>query len=116
MTQKASLLEDISFNDNRPAVKLMLESGFSKEIRIAFKPNQIMKEHQTSYPIVVQIMEGKIDFGLEGEIITLKKGDMIALDGNVAHDLKAREKSIVRLSLSKFDSTTRVKEVVDKKQ
>ncbi len=112
MTKKASLLDDITFKDTGPAIKVLLESGFSKEIRIAFKANQIMKEHQTSYPIVVQIMEGEIDFGIEGEITTLKKGDLIALDGNVAHDLKAREKSIVRLSLSKFDSTARVKEVL----
>ncbi|BDS13597.1 cupin domain-containing protein [Aureispira anguillae] len=109
--KKASFLEEIVFNDSRPAIKLIVESKFSKEIRIAFNANQVMKEHQTAYPIVVQIIKGEIAFGVKGEILTLKEGDMIALEGNVPHDLKANKESIVRLTLSKLDKVARVESV-----
>ena len=107
----ASLTENLEYNDQRPAVKVLLETEANKEIRIAFKEGQGLKEHKTPFPIVVEIFEGAVDFGVNGETRALKKGDLIALSGNVPHDLKAKEDSIVRLSLTKADKAERVEEV-----
>lgn len=109
----SSLSEQIEYNENKPAVKVLLESEAGKEIRIVFKKGQIMKEHKTPFPIVVEIFEGAIDFGVNGEVQSLKRGDLIALDGNVPHDLNAMEDSIVRLSLNKADTAQRVEKVVE---
>lgn len=108
-----SLTENLEFLENKPAVTLMMESKTSKEIRIALKNGQMMKEHQTKFPITVEIFEGAIDFGVKGEILHLKRGDIISLDENVPHDLLAKEDSIVRLSLALADSENRVKEVIE---
>lgn len=77
------------------------------------KAGQEMKEHKTSFPIVVQLVEGKIDFTVSGEVLNLAKGDLIALDGGVPHSLDALEESIVRLTLTKADQVDRVKQVLD---
>jgi len=110
--QVASLTQDVVFHESRPTIQVLLDTNAGKEIRIAFRKGQIMKEHQTPFPIVVQVFEGTIDFGVNGAIQNLKRGDMIALEGGVPHDLTAMEDSIVRLSLSKSDSVKRVKKVV----
>ncbi|MBZ9632460.1 cupin domain-containing protein [Salegentibacter sp. LM13S] len=109
--KKASLTENLDYKENSPAVKVLFETEASKEIRMAFKAGQGLKEHKTSFPIVVEVFEGAIDFGVQGEIQALKKGDLIALEGNVPHDLKAKENSIVRLSLTKADTAERVENV-----
>ncbi len=107
----ASLVTSLEYNETRPAVQVLMETDSSKEIRIAFKKGQIMKEHKTPFPIVVEIFEGAIDFGVHDTIYNLKKGDLVALDGNVPHNLKAIDNSIVRLSLNTLDSVKRVEGV-----
>lgn len=72
---------------------------------------QLMKEHQTPYPIIVHLLEGELEFGVKGFVHLLKKGDIIALDGGVPHDLTALKDSIVRLTLSKHDNAERVEKV-----
>jgi len=107
-----SLTENIVHKEDKPAIQILLKTSFSKEIRIAFKAGQIMKEHMAPGPIVVEVFEGVIDFGVNGKILHLKKGDLITLDALVPHDLKAIEDSIARLTLSKSDDVERVFKVI----
>jgi len=110
----ASLTKNLEYNDSKPAIQVLMETNTSKEIRIALKKGQIMKEHKTPFPIVVEVFEGKINLSVNGEVLSLEKGDLIALEGNVPHDLKAEADSIVRLTLTKADSVKRVEDVVNK--
>jgi len=71
----ASIYQDLEFNENKPAIKAILETDFTKEIRILMRENQEMKEHQTPFPIVVELLEGEIIFGVEGQNYEVKKGD-----------------------------------------
>lgn len=108
----ASLTKDLLYNDSKPAITVLFETESTKEIRIAMKKGQMMKEHKTAFPIVIEIFEGSIDFGVNGELHPLSKGDLITLEANTPHDLKSTSDSIVRLSLSKLDKTERVIELV----
>lgn len=110
--KKFNILEDLVYSKEKVQIKAMFESDSSKEIRIVFTENQIMKEHKTNFPITVQIVEGSIDFGVNGEVHTLIKGDIVSLEASIPHDLKALKDSIVRLSLSKNDSVNRVNGVL----
>ncbi len=107
----ASLTNDIQYHETRPTIQVLFETETGKEIRIAFKKDQVMKEHKTPFPIVVEIFEGSIDFGVNGKVHKLNKGDLVSLEGGVPHDLTAMKDSIVRLSLNKSDSIKRVEEV-----
>lgn len=109
----ANIYQEVEYNENKPLIKVLFETDFTKEIRIAMQKNTQMKEHQTPFPIVVEMVEGVVHFGVQGEVKHLKKGDLIALDGGVPHDLKAEENSIIRLTLTKYDSSKRVEAVAN---
>ena len=102
---------DIEYNDRRPVTKLILDTSFSKEIRILFRKGQIMKEHSAPFPIIVHVLKGEIDFRLQGISNRLKAGSIVTLEDDVLHDLTAREDSIVRLTLSKMDNPERLEKI-----
>ncbi|MCK5069372.1 MAG: hypothetical protein KAR01_02480 [Desulfocapsa sp.] len=108
----ANILKDVTYNEKRVAISVLLETATSKEIRIVFTKDQLMKEHQTPHPITVELVEGTLDFGVEGKVHHLVKGDILSLDGGVPHDLLAKSECIVRLTLSKADTLQRVEDVL----
>lgn len=107
-----SFSNDVDFGDNKINTKVILESAFSKEIRILLKQGQVMKEHKAPFPIIVHVLEGEVDFGVQGDVHALKKGDIITLDASVPHDLTAIRNSSIRLTLSKLDKMKRIEKVV----
>ena len=111
--QVASMLKDLKFDDKKPAILILLDNSYSKEIRIAFRELQEMKEHKAPFPISVEVFRGEIEFGVNDEIVTLKDGDIITLDANIPHSLIAKKESIVRLSLNKSDNINRVSAVLN---
>ena len=110
----AAIFNELEFNKEKPLIKVLFETSFTKEIRIAMHKGTQMKKHKTSYPIVVEIVDGNIDFGVENEVLNLQKGNLISLESSVPHDLKANEDSVIRLTLTKNDETSRVQKVVEK--
>ncbi len=111
--KSSSLLKNIEYKEDKPAINVLFETESTKEIRIVMRKDQIMKKHQTPFPIVVEMFEGELDFGVEGNLHHLTRGDILALDGGVPHDLLAKSDCIVRLTLSKSDSVKRVEKVAE---
>jgi quercetin dioxygenase-like cupin family protein len=110
--QKTNILQNANYNNEKPAISVLFETDFTKEIRILFKQGQLMKKHQTPYPITVEMVDGNLDFGVNEHVYNLKKGALVALEGGIPHDLLAKTDCIVRLTLSKQDSVQRVESVI----
>ena len=111
--KSASLRRELQYKGDKVPINVMMETETSKEISILFRKGQAMKEHKAGFPITVEIHQGSITFGVNGEKMILQAGDLISLDANVPHDLHAEEDSIVRLTLSKLDTVERVKKVLE---
>lgn len=108
-----SFKDAVEFDEVRVKTKVIIETSFSKEIQILMKTGQFMKEHKTPYPILIHLLEGKIELGLQGNKLLMNCGNVIALEGDIPHDLMAIENSIIRLTLSKYDKVERVENVVN---
>lgn len=109
--QLTSFLKDITYGDKNPVITKLIENEATKEIRIVFRKGQEMKKHKTKFPITVAVFEGEIGFGVDNVTYVLKRGDVISLEPNIMHNLIASENSIIRLSLSTYDSVQRVQNV-----
>ncbi|PIE50301.1 MAG: cupin [Flavobacteriales bacterium] len=104
---------DKNCTESKIKTRVIIETSFSKEIQILLPKGELMKDHQTPFPILIHILDGKIDLGVNGKSELMESGDIIALDGGIVHHLKAHENTIVRLTLSKQDRVERVNEVIN---
>ena len=110
--KETSFYENLSFDENKISPTVILETSFTKEIRVLLKEGQLMKDHKTPFPIIVHLLDGEIDFGVNGKTYSLEKGNILTLEGGVMHNLKAKKDSIIRLTLSKFDDLKRVEKEI----
>ncbi len=112
--EQSSLFTNLEFNKSKPVITVLFETSFTKEIRIAMHAGTHMKKHQTAFPIVVELVEGKLDFGVKDSVYQLDKGSIIALESSVPHDLKAKTNCDIRLTLTKSDLAERANKVIEK--
>ena len=103
-----------NFLENEVKVNVLSQNSNAKEIQILLAKDAIMKEHKAPFDISVQVLSGKISFGVLDKEFILNELDMISLKANEIHSLKALENSIVRLSLAQSDTIARVKDVLKK--
>lgn len=69
-------------------------------IRIAFQAGQIMKEHSTTAPLVVQVLSGELAFRVGGDEIIMPAGAILFVEPTTVHELEARQDTHVLLTLS----------------
>ncbi len=77
----------------------LLKAAQLELIRIVLLAGKEMREHKVPGEITVQCIEGCIEFRALGENLTLKSGDLVHLQGNQLHALKAIEDSSVLLTI-----------------
>lgn len=80
-------------------MEVMFEYGGSKEIKITLAKGCKIEDHKAPKQIGVQVLSGKIKFGVGGEYLQMSAMDSIFLEQGVIHSLEGLENSIVRLSL-----------------
>jgi len=111
--QSTSFYEDIIYGGSKPAIKLLLETPTSKEVRICIAAGQVMAEHKSPFSILIHILKGEITLGIQGQQQQMKAGQLISLGPHVPHDLTAIADTIVRLTIHKNDRLDRVENIIN---
>lgn len=68
-------------------------------VLIGMRENAELKAHTAAGHIMVQVLEGKIDFKTEEKTTVLEKGQMIALQQSILHSVVAVKESFFLLTV-----------------
>lgn len=49
----ASLTNNLKYEENRPTIRVLIDTEAGKELRIVFKEKRFLKTHPSLFPIVV---------------------------------------------------------------
>ncbi|MBK9631158.1 MAG: cupin domain-containing protein [Saprospiraceae bacterium] len=85
-------------NSDRNSVTLY-KSETMRIVLLGLQKNAELKVHKSNGAISVQVLEGKINFTTEQENVLLDKGQMIALQENILHGVRAVTESFFLLTL-----------------
>lgn len=77
----------------------LFKSDTMRIVLIGLRQNAELKPHKANGVISVQVLEGKIEFTTEQKGTILEKGQMIALQENIVHGVKALTESFFLLTL-----------------
>ncbi|MET3731984.1 hypothetical protein [Moheibacter stercoris] len=86
-------------DSDRNAVTLF-KSETMRIVLIGLHENAELKPHKANGVISVQVIEGNIEFTAEDQITSLEKRQMIALQENIIHSVKALTESFFLLTLA----------------
>ena len=104
----ASLTKNVIHSENKMTVNVLLETECTKEVRITIRKGEVVREHFVSLPMVIELFEGRVDFGIQGNLYAMEKGDLLTLGANIPHDLRANADSIIRMTLLKFEHKKKI--------
>ena len=87
-TEFGEVANVVEIKDSSKTVKVLNENG-PKVIGLGFKKGQGLEKHNTPTPAFLQVLEGEIEFSIEGKTYQLKAGSFYKIPAKIEHELKA---------------------------
>ncbi len=78
----------------------LFKSETMRIVLIGLHKNAALKPHKANGVISVQVLEGQIEFTVEPQSTQLEKGQMITLQENITHSVRAAVESFFLLTLA----------------
>jgi quercetin dioxygenase-like cupin family protein len=82
------------------AARTLVKNGSLRATLIALAGGGELAAHSAEGPITVHVLEGALEFGVEGKKWSLRKGSFLALDAGVEHSARSAEGAIFLLTVS----------------
>jgi len=79
--------------------KTLLDEGPVKLILFAMDAGQELSEHAAPFAATVQVLEGRLTFGVGGQHREMTRHDWVAMPPNAPHDVSAVEPTTFLLTL-----------------
>ena len=86
-----NIIDQLQFNSSRPATHVIRKTPSLKYFAVGLLEGQILQKHKTSHPTVLTVLDGAVDFAIEGEIIRLKKCDTFEIPVGIEHEVQGVE-------------------------
>jgi quercetin dioxygenase-like cupin family protein len=103
MSEIFNLKEKIDYAENSVVSKTILKKPAGNITLFAFDKAEGLSEHSSPHEALIQVIEGKAEVTIGGNINILQDGDCIILPAAIPHALKAIEKFKMMLIMIKTD-------------
>ncbi|GAA1046270.1 MULTISPECIES: cupin domain-containing protein [Rothia] len=97
----AGVFEELPLEQEATKSQVVFNNEKIRQVSFAMDTNQVLTEHSAPRAVIVNILQGKIEFTVGGTANVVVPGDVIYLAPNDRHAVKALEPS--RFSLTLID-------------
>ena len=100
-TRHANLVELIDIASGAIVSKPLIDTGPIKQILFSMDVEQEISQHKAPFPAMVQVLSGRLRFGIDGKDREMGAHDWVLMKPNEPHDLTALEPTRFMLTLIK---------------
>ena len=100
-TAHTNLLELAPIVQGAIVSKPLVDNGTLRQIVFAMDKGQSLSEHRAPFVAVVQVLDGELSFGVDGETRRLVAHDWLVMPADKPHDLDAVEPTRFLLTMVK---------------
>ncbi len=93
--------ELVDYQEGSVVSKTLIKKETGTVTVFAFDRDQGLSEHTAPFDAMVNILDGEAEVTIAGDVMILKKGDLVIMPANKPHALKAREKFKMMLIMIK---------------
>lgn len=92
------MVKDVAqFNLESVVFEPLLATDSAAIIEVAFKAGQMLPEHKAPAKVMVMVLDGEIDFTIDGNVNRINSGEAIMMRPETFHSVKALKDSKVML-------------------
>jgi quercetin dioxygenase-like cupin family protein len=84
---------------NRTAMTLVKHRDF-RLVLVVMKPDACLARHRVRGTVLIQVLSGKIRIGILGEHLGASAGQVISLDPNLSHEVRAVEDTSLLITIA----------------
>jgi quercetin dioxygenase-like cupin family protein len=99
LTEELQILHEQLANSSRSA-RTLVKNGSLRATLIGLAAGGELAKHSAEGPITVHVLEGALDFGVDGKRWSLRRGSFFALDAGVTHSAHSAEGAVFLLTVS----------------
>lgn len=88
--------------------RTVLKAEGARVVLFSFDEGQELTEHTAAVPILLQVLDGRLRVGADGEHVELNPGGLVHIGSRVPHEILALEPS--RMALTMLDPRSKAAE------
>ena len=85
----------LKFDEARPAVHALADSGHARVMLVCLKAGQALKDHRSASQVIAHFLSGRATFYADGVAQEAGAGQIVLLEPNRFHRIEAIEDSVV---------------------
>ncbi|WP_058234815.1 cupin domain-containing protein [Devriesea agamarum] len=90
---------EVAPRENGPGAQRILTGDGVNVIMFRFAPGQVLADHKAAHPILVQVLEGAIEFTVGGRTERVVPGGFVHLPAYIVHRVEAPHGALMQLSM-----------------
>lgn len=100
IAESAFLRQAPSWGSNGHSAKTLLKYSDFRTVLMALKACVRVSEHHTNHRVTLQVLDGCVRLHLPSGPVEVNRGQMLAIDRAIPHDMEAVDDSVVLLSIA----------------
>lgn len=98
-THHTDVIRRVEPSENRPGASIIHSDETTKIVAFEFGEGQELPDHAAFHPVLIQILRGRVEFGLPDRSIELRPGEILHLTPALRHRVRALEPTTLTVTM-----------------